>query len=64
MKNFVGGGATEEGGQVFLRALNPKTGERVWEYPMTGIGSMWAGAVFERWRRGVRRRRRRQSDRA
>jgi alcohol dehydrogenase (cytochrome c) len=45
MKNFSGGGATEEGGQVFLRALNPATGERVWEYPMTGIGSMWAGAV-------------------
>ena len=45
MKNFSGGGATEEGGQVLLRALNPKTGERAWEYPMTGIGSMWAGAV-------------------
>ena len=45
MKNFSGGGATEEGGQVILRALNPKTGERVWEYPMTGIGSMWAGTV-------------------
>ena len=45
MKNFSGGGATEEGGQVFLRALNPKTGNRVWEYPMTGIGSMWAGTV-------------------
>ena len=45
MKNFSGGGATEEGGQVFLRALNPKTGARVWEYPMTGVGSMWAGTV-------------------
>ncbi len=45
MKNFSGGGATEEGGQVFLRALDPKTGKRVWEYPMTGVGSMWAGAV-------------------
>src|SRR6266478_2590088 len=45
MKNFAGGGATEQGGQVLLRALNPKTGERAWEYPMTGIGSMWAGAV-------------------
>ncbi len=44
-KNFSGGGATEEGGQVLLRALNPKTGERVWEYPMTGAGRMWAGAV-------------------
>jgi alcohol dehydrogenase (cytochrome c) len=45
MKNFSGGGATEEGGQVILRALNPKTAERAWEYPMTGIGSMWAGTV-------------------
>ena len=45
MKNFSGGGATEDGGQVFLRALDPKTGKRVWEYPMTGVGSMWAGAV-------------------
>ena len=60
MKNFSGGGATEEGGQVFLRALDPKTGERVWEYPMTGIGSMWAGTVSNGGRRGVHRRRRRQ----
>jgi alcohol dehydrogenase (cytochrome c) len=45
MKNFSGGGATEEGGQVLLRAINPKTAGRVWEYPMTGVGSMWAGAV-------------------
>lgn len=45
MKNFSGGGATEEGGQVILRALNPATGERVWEYPMTGFGRMWTGAV-------------------
>lgn len=45
MKNFSGGGATEEGGQVFLRALDPKTGKRVWEYPMTGIGRMWTGVV-------------------
>jgi alcohol dehydrogenase (cytochrome c) len=44
-RNFAGGGATEEGGQVLLRALNPKTGERVWEYPMTGVGGMWSGAV-------------------
>ena len=45
MKNFSGGGATEEGGQVILRALDPKTGKRVWEYPMTGLGRMWSGTV-------------------
>jgi alcohol dehydrogenase (cytochrome c) len=45
MKNFPGGGATEEGGQVILRALDPKTGKRVWEYPMTGAGRMWTGVV-------------------
>lgn len=45
MKNFSGGGATEEGGQVLLRALDPKTGKRAWEYPMTGAGRMWAGTV-------------------
>ncbi|MBM3726167.1 MAG: PQQ-dependent dehydrogenase, methanol/ethanol family [Acidobacteria bacterium] len=45
MKNFSGGGATEEGGQVILRALDPKTGRRVWEYPMTGAGRMWTGTV-------------------
>jgi len=45
MKNFSGGGATEEGGQVILRAIDPKTAERAWEYPMTGMGRMWSGAV-------------------
>jgi alcohol dehydrogenase (cytochrome c) len=45
MRNFSGGGATEEGGQVILRALEPKSGKRVWEYPMTGVGRMWAGTV-------------------
>ncbi len=45
MKNFGGGGATEEGGQVLLRALDPKTGKRAWEYPMTGSGRMWTGVV-------------------
>jgi alcohol dehydrogenase (cytochrome c) len=45
MKNFSGGGATEEGGQVILRALDPKTGRRAWEYPMTGMGRMWTGTV-------------------
>jgi alcohol dehydrogenase (cytochrome c) len=45
MKNFGGGGATEEGGQVILRAIDPKTAKRVWEYPMTGFGRMWSGTV-------------------
>ena len=45
MSNFSGGGATEEGGQVIVRALDPKTGKRVWEYPMTGAGRMWTGTV-------------------
>src|SRR5437016_9169498 len=45
MKNFAGGGATEEGGQVILRAIDPKTGKRAWEYPMTGFGRMWSGTV-------------------
>ena len=40
--------AVRSGREVFCSgqvALDPKTGERVWEYPMTGTGSMWAGAV-------------------
>ena len=45
MSNFSGGGATEEGGQVIVRALDPKTGKRVWEYPVTGAGRMWTGTV-------------------
>lgn len=45
MANFSGGGATETGGQVILRAINPETGFRAWEYPMTGIGRMWTGTV-------------------
>lgn len=45
MANFAGGGATEEGGQVILRAIDPKTAKRVWEYPMTGLGRMWTGVV-------------------
>jgi alcohol dehydrogenase (cytochrome c) len=45
MSNFSGGGATEEGGQVIVRALDPRTGRRVWEYPMTGAGRMWTGTV-------------------
>jgi alcohol dehydrogenase (cytochrome c) len=45
MKNFAGGGATQDGGQVILRALDPKTAKRVWEYPMTGSTEMWSGVV-------------------
>ncbi|MEX2261115.1 MAG: PQQ-dependent dehydrogenase, methanol/ethanol family [Bryobacteraceae bacterium] len=47
-KNFSGGGAGPKPvdlGQFFLRALDPKTGERKWEYPMTGPAEMWAGTV-------------------
>lgn len=47
-KNFAGGGAGPkpvELGQFFLRALDPKTGKRVWEYPMTGPAESWAGTV-------------------
>ncbi|MCC6585238.1 MAG: PQQ-binding-like beta-propeller repeat protein [Bryobacterales bacterium] len=47
-KNFSGGGAgprPKDVGQFFLRALDPKTGNKVWEYPMTGPGESWAGTV-------------------
>jgi alcohol dehydrogenase (cytochrome c) len=48
LKGFTGGGGEEipnQPGQFFLRALDPITGRRVWQYPMTGKGDMWAGAV-------------------
>jgi alcohol dehydrogenase (cytochrome c) len=47
-KNFSGGGAgpkPSELGQFFLRAIDPKNGARVWEYPMTGPAESWAGTV-------------------
>ncbi len=47
-KNFSGGGAgpkPADVGQFFLRAFDPKTGERVWQYPMTGPGQSWAGTL-------------------
>lgn len=47
-KNFSGGGAgpkPNEIGQFFLRAFDPKTGLKKWEYPMTGPGESWAGTV-------------------
>jgi alcohol dehydrogenase (cytochrome c) len=47
-KNFAGGGANpkpSEIGQFFLRAFDPKTGEKKWEYPMTGPAESWSGTV-------------------
>ena len=47
-KSFSGGGAGPKPmdlGQFFLRAFDPKTGEKKWEYPMTGPGESWAGTV-------------------
>ena len=47
-KNFSGGGASPkptEVGQFVLRAFDPVTGKRVWQYPMTGPAEMWAGTV-------------------
>ncbi|MFN7938503.1 MAG: PQQ-dependent dehydrogenase, methanol/ethanol family [Bryobacteraceae bacterium] len=48
MQNFAGGGGEQiptEPGKFYLRALDPKTGKRVWDYPMTGPATMWAGTV-------------------
>ena len=47
-KGFTGGAGElipKEPGKFYLRAIDPKTGERKWEYPMTGPGTMWAGTV-------------------
>lgn len=48
MTGFAGGGGESiptEPGQFFLRAFDPKTGERKWQYSMTGPATMWAGTV-------------------
>ncbi len=45
MKNFAGGAATEPGGQVYLRAIDPKDGKRVWEYPVGNTSRTWSGTV-------------------
>jgi len=48
MTGFAGtGGERPPGasGQFILRALQPETGERVWEYPLTGPTSAWAGTL-------------------
>ena len=29
----------------FCARIDPKTGKRAWEYPMTGAGRMWSGTV-------------------
>ncbi len=48
MKDMGGGGAEsipKEPGQFYMRALDPGTGKRQWQYPMIGKVEMWAGAV-------------------
>lgn len=48
MKEMMGGGAEPDGGRpgkFYLRALDPATGKRRWEYPMTGSAESWAGVV-------------------
>jgi alcohol dehydrogenase (cytochrome c) len=44
-KNFAGGAATEPGGAVILRAIDPRTGQRVWQYPVGNYSRMWTGTV-------------------
>jgi len=47
-KNFSGGGAGPKPldvGQFWLRAFDPATGAKKWEYPMTGPAESWAGTV-------------------
>lgn len=47
-KGYAGGGGERiptEPGRFYLRAIDPKTGKRAWEYPMTGPATMWAGTV-------------------
>lgn len=34
-----------EPGEFFLRALDPITGMKRWDYPMTGPATMWAGTL-------------------
>ncbi len=47
-KNFAGGGAgpkPKDAGKYFLRAFDPLTGQRKWQYPMTGKSETWAGVT-------------------
>src|SRR5258708_7365355 len=48
MRGLAGGGGEHipsEPGKFYLRALDPATGDRKWEYAMTGPATMWAGTV-------------------
>jgi alcohol dehydrogenase (cytochrome c) len=46
MKGYGGTGTAPSGdAKFYLRALDPRTGEKRWEYPMTGLATMWAGTV-------------------
>ena len=48
MNGFAGTGGEgipSEPGQLALRAIDPRTGERVWEQAMTGPAAAWAGTV-------------------
>jgi len=48
MKGFAGTGVESipnEPGKFYMRALDPKTGKKVWDHPMTGDAGMWAGTV-------------------
>ena len=48
MNGFAGTGGEgipAEPGQLALRAIDPRTGKRVWEQAMTGPGAAWAGTV-------------------
>ncbi len=48
MVGFAGTGAElppRHTNQFFLRALEPTSGKMVWQYPMTGPTTMWAGTV-------------------
>ena len=45
---FAGTGAERQArldGQFVTRAIEPATGKRVWEYPLTGPTASWAGTV-------------------
>lgn len=43
--NVVTSTKMPEPGKFYMRAINPKTGARRWEYRVTGPATMWAGAV-------------------
>jgi alcohol dehydrogenase (cytochrome c) len=48
MHDLAGGGGGPvpgEPGKFYLRALDPITGSKRWEVPMTGPAVMWAGTV-------------------